>query len=515
MNDNSFSFLSHEVKVGNVIIGGNNPIRIQSMTNTDTMNTVATVEQSILMIDAGCELVRITAQNVKVAENLQNIKDELKKRGYTTPLVADIHFNPKAAETAARVVEKVRINPGNYVDKKTKTNYSEEEYRQELEKIRDRLFPLLRICKENKTAIRIGVNHGSLSDRILNRFGNTAEGMVESAMEFANICKSFSFENLVLSLKSSNVKTMIKANRMMIDRMISEGLTYPLHIGVTEAGGGEDGRIKSTVGIGTLLKEGIGNTIRVSLTEKPEFEIPIAKKIIEFSKTPSQLDFYLLKNYKNYKYPLVISRSKNSKADLFFIDDELFDKSGNKYQFEKTDDKQIKNINDIVIVKSSYKNLNKEDFLIQSSLDYSGLLLDNKCQGIWIDTDYNIPEKDAVQAAYDILQACGNRISKTEFISCPSCGRTLYNIEKALENVSRETKHLKGLKIAVMGCIVNGPGEMADADYGYIGAGKGVVNLYKKQEVVRKNIEEDKAVEALINMIKENGDWVDSKEPKK
>lgn len=500
------------VKVGDLQIGGDNPVRIQSMTSTDTMNTIATVEQAIRMIDAGCKLIRITAQNVKAAENLKNIKDELKKRGYTTPLIADIHFNPKAAETAARIVEKVRINPGNYVDKKTNRNYSDEEYQQELIKIRERLLPLLEICKEHKTAIRIGVNHGSLSDRILNRYGNTPKGMVESAMEFANICKSFGFENLIFSLKSSNAKAMINANRLMLERMNEEGLSYPLHLGVTEAGGGEDGRIKSALGIGTLLKEGIGDTIRVSLTEDPEFEIPIAKKIIEFSKAPPQVEIYKLKNYKNYKYPLIISSSRNTKADLFFTDDELIDKSGKKYLLVKTDNQQVKDTNGLVVVKASYKNLKKEDFIIKSTIDYSGFLMENKCQGMWIDVDDKILEQDAVQTAYDILQANGNRISKTEFISCPSCGRTLYNIQKALEIVSRETKHLKGLKIAVMGCIVNGPGEMADADYGYIGAGKGVVNLYKKREVVRKNVEEDKAVEALINLIKENGDWIDRKE---
>ena len=512
MNNNIVSFLSNEVKVGNLIIGGKNPVRIQSMTNTDTMDTNATVEQSIRMIDAGCELVRITAQNVKAAENLQNIKDELRKRGYTTPLIADIHFNPKAAETAAGIIEKVRINPGNYVDKKANKNYTENEYQQELEKIRERLLPLLKICKENGTAIRIGVNHGSLSDRILNRYGNTPEGMVESAMEFANICKSYGFENLVLSLKSSNAKAMIKANRLMVERMLAEDLKYTLHIGVTEAGGSEDGRIKSAVGIGTLLKEGIGDTIRVSLTEAPEYEIPVARKIVEFSKTTSQAEFFLIRNYKNYKHPLVISKSQNTKADLFFNDDKLIDKSGNKYQLVKTDNKQIKDSNNIVVVKTSYKNLNKEDFIIKASLDYAGLMLDGVCQGIWLDTDDNISDEDTVQTSYDILQATGVRISKTEFIACPSCGRTLFNIQATLEKVSSKTKHLKGLKIAVMGCIVNGPGEMAGADYGYIGAGKGKITLYKKQEVIRKNIEEEKAVEALVNLIKESGDWVDQKE---
>ncbi len=506
------TFSTHIVKIGNVQIGGNNPIRIQSMTNTDTMDTLATVEQSIRMIKAGCKLVRITAQNVKAAENLKNIQTELRKRGYTTPLIADIHFNPKAAETAAHIVEKVRINPGNYIDKKSNKNYTEIEYRQELENIKKRLLPLLEICKENGTAIRIGVNHGSLSDRILNRYGNTPEGMVESAMEFANICKSFGFENLVLSLKSSNARAMINANRLMVERMITEGLNYPLHLGVTEAGGGEDGRIKSTVGIGTLLKEGIGDTIRVSLTEDPEFEIPVARKIIKFSKTVSKPEFFLIRNFKDYKHPLVISESQNTKADLFVNNDGLTDKSGNQYPLVKTDKNLIKNPEDIVVVKNAYKNLNKEDFLIKSTLDYSCPLLDGLCQGIWLDTDDTISDKDTVQTAYDILQATGVRISKTEFIACPSCGRTLFNIQKTLEKISKETKHLKGLKIAVMGCIVNGPGEMADADYGYVGAGKGKITLYKKQEVIRKNIEEEKAVEALIELIKENGDWVEKED---
>ncbi|MEI6899121.1 MAG: (E)-4-hydroxy-3-methylbut-2-enyl-diphosphate synthase, partial [Bacteroidota bacterium] len=392
-NPTFLRFQTRVINIGNLPMGGDYPVRVQSMTNTDTKNTIATVEQAVRMIEAGCEYVRISVPGMKDAENLVRIKKELRDRGYQNPLIADVHFNPKIAEFAAKVVEKVRINPGNYLDiksavgsrqsavdrHKTKSEKREarSEKREELEKIAERLYPLLKICKEHETAIRIGTNHGSLSPRIMDRLGDTAEGMVESALEFARICNGFGFHNLVLSLKASNTRVMIGANRLLVEKMKAEGLDYPIHLGVTEAGAGEDGRIKSAIGIGSLLADGIGDTIRVSITEDPEFEIPVA---------------------------------------------------------------------------------------------------------------------------YGILQATGVRISRTEFISCPSCARTLFNIQDSLTRVKEVTGHLKGLKIAVMGCIVNGPGEMADAHYGYVGAGKGKVNLYKGQRVALKNINETEAVEQLVGL---------------
>jgi (E)-4-hydroxy-3-methylbut-2-enyl-diphosphate synthase len=379
------------VNIGTVPLGGNNPVRVQSMTNTKTLDTNATVAQAIRMIEAGCEYVRIAVPGIREAQSLRNIKNELNKHGYQTPLIADVHFNPNIAEIAASIVEKVRINPGNYVDKKNamqETGYwmVEKNYNRELEEIAKRIAPLISICKQHGTAIRIGTNHGSLSKRIMERYGDTPEGMVESALEFARILKRFEFHDIVLGMKASNVKVMITANRLLVNRMKEEHMNYPIHLGVTEAGSGEDGRLKSAIGIGSLLADGIGDTIRVSITEDPEYEIPVA---------------------------------------------------------------------------------------------------------------------------YGILQAAGVRITKTEFISCPSCARTLFNIQKVLEKVKARTGHLKGLKIAVMGCIVNGPGEMTDADYGYVGAGKGKVMLYKGQELVKKNVDEAVALEEMIGLIKEYGDWKD------
>ena len=396
-------FPTRVVHVGVLPMGGDYPVRVQSMTSTDTRDTNATVEQAIRMIDAGCEYIRIAAPGIKEAENLKEIKNALSRRGYSTPLIADVHFNPKIAEIAAGIVEKVRINPGNYVtfDKTAGTrdtghgNDLIQDVTRPVSRVTDytleqtasRLAPLIKLCKDHGTAIRIGVNHGSLSERIMDLYGDTPAGMVQSAMEFAQICESLSFHNLVLSMKASNTKVMIAANRMLVEQMKKSGMNYPIHLGVTEAGAGEDGRIKSAIGIGSLLADGIGDTIRVSLTEDPEFEIPVA---------------------------------------------------------------------------------------------------------------------------YNILQAAGVRITKTEFIACPSCGRTQFNIQSALENIQARTSHLTGLKIAVMGCIVNGPGEMADASYGYVGAGKGKIHLYKGQQLVQKNIGESIAVEALIELIKVNGDWTEA-----
>jgi (E)-4-hydroxy-3-methylbut-2-enyl-diphosphate synthase len=387
-NQNYSRFKTRVVNIGNLPMGGDFPVRVQSMTNTDTLDTKATVEQVIRLAEAGCEYVRISVPGLKETENLKNIKSGLWKRGCRVPLIADIHFNPKLAEIAAAIVGKIRINPGNYVDKKNgepgKVILSDNEYREELEKISDRIKPLVRICKDHGTVIRVGANHGSLSDRIISRYGNTAAGMVESALEFVRILEALEFHDIVLAMKASNVRVMINANRMLVERMKKEGMNYPLHLGVTEAGEGEDGRIKSAIGIGSLLADGIGDTIRVSITEDPVNEIPVA---------------------------------------------------------------------------------------------------------------------------YNILQAAGVRITKTEFISCPSCARTLFDIQETLKVIRQRTGHLKGLKIAVMGCIVNGPGEMADAHYGYVGAGKGKVMLYKKQELVKKNIDEKDAVEELVKLIRENGDW--------
>lgn len=374
-----------EVMVGNIGIGGNNPIRIQSMTNTDTMDTMATVNQVLRLEEVGCELVRITAADIKAAQNLYNIKNELAKRNSSIPLIADIHFNPNVALVAAEIVDKVRINPGNYFERnKSSLSLSEKEYNEELDKIKERLFPLIEICKKHNTAIRVGTNHGSLSQRVVARYGNTPFAMAVSALEFARIIHSMDFNLLVLSQKASNVKVMVSAVRLMKEMLDNEGLLYPIHLGVTEAGSGEDGKIKSAVGIGTVLSLGIGDTIRVSLTEKPEAEIPVAK---------------------------------------------------------------------------------------------------------------------------DILQASGDRIYKAEFISCPSCGRTKYDIQSVLAKVKEECSHLIGIKIGVMGCIVNGPGEMADADYGYVGSGQGKVSLYRGNNVVYQNVSEEEALEKLIGMIKEDGFW--------
>jgi len=381
---------THIVHIGDLPLGSDYPVRVQSMTNTQTLDTEATVAQCIRIINAGGEYVRITAQGVREAEHLKVIKEELYRRGYHNPLIADIHFNPKAAEAAARIVEKVRINPGNYADKKLSTpkTYTDSEYASELERIYERILPLIRICKENGTAIRIGSNHGSLSDRIVNRYGNTPQGMVEAAMEFLRIFEAESFRNVVLSMKASNVRVVIDSTRLLVERMALENMHYPLHLGVTEAGEGDEGRIKSAVGIGTLLMDGIGDTIRVSLTEAPEAEIPVA---------------------------------------------------------------------------------------------------------------------------FNILQACRLRISKAEYISCPSCGRTLFDLQTSAAKIRECTSHLTGLKIGIMGCIVNGPGEMADADYGYVGTAPGKITLYKQSEIVKRNIPEEQAVEELINLIKMSGDWKEAK----
>jgi len=562
--DNPFNyqrFLTREVKIGNTPLGGNNPIRIQSMTNTDTLNTEATVAQSIRMIEAGCEYVRITAPGVKEAENLANIKNELWKRGYNTPLIADIHFNPKAAEVAAGIVEKVRINPGNYVDRNTgKFEFNDKEYQEELERISERIFPLIEICKKNQTAIRIGTNHGSLSNRILNRYGDTPNGMAESAMEFIRILNGFGFNNLVLSMKSSNVKVMIASVRLLVSSMKEEAFNFPIHLGVTEAGDAEDGRIKSAAGIGGLLHDGIGDTIRVSLTEDPEFELPVARKILDFytniiSENKSETFVFPANpyQYKRRKSLLINDIGSNqavkivgdNKADYSFINNQLINNNSalpieyliidNIENFKKDishkrlSDKilvfDLKTQNSFqerklfsllnkyqielpVIIKKIYDISDLEYFQMKAAADLNALLVDGFCDGIWIENSY-FDEDMITKTSFNILQACGVRISKTEFISCPSCGRTQFRIMDALKLIKERTSHLKGLKIAVMGCIVNGPGEMADAHYGYVGAGNGRITLYKGKEVVEKNIPENEALDKLIELIKKNGDWID------
>ena len=606
-----------EVNVGGTPLGGSNPIRVQTMTTTNTNDTIATAEQCIRAFEAGAEYVRITTQGVKEASNLENIKKELIKRGYNIPLVADIHFNPSAAIEAAKHGEKVRINPGNFVDSRAKfedINYTDEEYAIELAKIEKKLLPLVDLCKERGVVMRIGVNHGSLSDRIMSRYGDTPDGMVESALEFLRICKKLKFDNIVISMKSSNTRVMVYAVRLLINRMDAEDMHYPLHLGVTEAGDGEDGRIKSAVGIGTLLADGIGDTIRVSLTEEPEYEIPVAKKLVEYfnnRESNPTLDEILELPYNPFEYtrretisagnmgannhPVVVANlSKHSvinektlndwgwtfnpkncnwerkdvAADYFLIGSAPFETSikteqlpiiqnssiisieslkqgvNKNYQLIKLDYSDLKNTANIellkkinatiilstnnsngfteqrtafvkliengiklpVIVHREYSDDDKENFQLKSASDFGALLIDGLGDGIMLTTP-NIADSDVCSTAFTILQAARTRISKTEYISCPGCGRTLFNLQQTLQKVKATTAQLKGLKIGVMGCIVNGPGEMADADYGYVGAGPGRITLYKGKEVVKKNIPEENAIEELINVIKENGDW--------
>ena len=454
--------ISSVVKVGNILIGGSNPIRVQSMTTTNTNDTEASVAQAKRIIDAGGELVRLTTQGRREAENMQNISDALKADGYVTPLVADVHFNASVADVAAQHCEKVRVNPGNYVDparKFVKQEYTDEEYAQELKKIDERFLPFLNICKEHATAIRIGVNHGSLSDRIRNRYGDTPAGIVESCMEFLRICKREHFDNVVLSIKSSNTVVMVQSVRLLVKTMDKEDMHYPLHLGVTEAGEGEDGRIKSAVGIGALLTEGIGDTIRVSLSENPEYEIPVARKLVSF------------------------------------ID-------------ECTEKRETARIDDDTLFLSFDENC-QEDLLLKAAMSAGAILIDGKAKQLVI-TNKGAACDDL---AASILQAARVKFTKTEFISCPGCGRTLYNlqgtiakIKSAITEASKENPKFKTLKIGIMGCIVNGPGEMADADYGYVGAGPNKISLYKKQECMEKNIPEDEAVDKLIAFIKNDND---------
>jgi (E)-4-hydroxy-3-methylbut-2-enyl-diphosphate synthase len=531
------------VQIGDLPMGGNYPIRVQSMTNTNTMDTNATVEQAIRMINAGCEYVRVTAPGIREAENLAVIKKQLLIRGYQTPLIADIHFNPAAAETAARIVEKVRINPGNYADRAAKSAIAltELEYENELERIRDRIIPLLTICKQYGTALRVGVNHGSLSNRIMDRYGDTPEGMVQSAVEFIRISSGEGFHNIILSMKSSNVRVMVQATRLLVSRMLDLGYNYPVHLGVTEAGAGEDGRIKSAVGIGALLEDGIGDTIRVSLTEDPEFEIPVAKAILERYNKPSQnktdqnfsgdeitfgIDpFSYQKRYSKEidgigktNPPCVILSSAEGPVivDQYGTVEKKLDASHVRIEEDnvhkiRQNISRMASVGDTspVILKKSYPASNNLNFQIDSAIDCGSLLIDGIGDGIWLDAGPEVSRETIYRTAFAVLQATRTRITRTEFISCPSCGRTQFNIQEMLLEIQARTSHLTGLKIAVMGCIVNGPGEMADADYGYVGAGNGRISLYKGRDLVAKNIPQSGAVEALISLIKENGEWED------
>lgn len=628
---------TREVNIGGIPVGGDNPIRIQSMTTVDTMDTLGTVEQTIRMVDAGCEYVRITAPSLKEAQNLAEIKKELRARGYNVPLIADIHFTPNAAELAARIVEKVRVNPGNYADKKRfeEIDYSDASYEAELERIRNKFTPLVKICKEYGTAMRIGTNHGSLSDRIMSRYGDTPMGMVESALEFLRICEDLQYYNIVLSMKASNPQVMIQAYRLLVQKLDEEGFQpYPLHLGVTEAGDGEDGRIKSSVGIGTLLEDGLGDTVRVSLTEEPEAEVPVCRELVarykdrlphdpipEITHSPINPIAYTRRatrevaNFGGHQVPRVIAdysaKPKITPASLFavgyhysvpldkwnitdmacdylFVGDKTVDfeipgtlgiicnhstwlaNRGRERCFpfiraaeyvqgvEKSSQLNVvyaclKDVDDRllealsrdttavlmidtynrhgyaeqrrlfmelinkgcqcpVIVGRAYGNLTPEQLQLYAATDIGGLLIDGLGDGVFIAAENCGPDKLVNDTAFNILQATRTRISKTEYISCPSCGRTLFDLQETTAKIRSRTNHLKGVKIAIMGCIVNGPGEMADADYGYVGSGPGRITLYRGKEVVKRNVPTPQAVDELISLIREDGAWVE--EPK-
>jgi (E)-4-hydroxy-3-methylbut-2-enyl-diphosphate synthase len=528
------------------------------MTNTPTLDTKATVEQVKRVIDAGADYVRITTPAVRDAENLAGIKKLLNDSGYSNPLVADVHFNPSVAEVAARLVEKVRINPGNYVDKKKfeHLSFTEKAYESEIERIHQRVAPLLKICKEYGTAIRIGVNHGSLSDRIMSRYGDTPEGMVESAMEFLRIFESEGFRQTVISMKSSNTRVMVYSTRLLIKKMQLEGMYYPVHLGVTEAGEGEDGIIKSAVGIGTLLAEGIGETIRVSLTGDPEQEIPVARSIVTYftdrHKTksftsdlsiPDSSCEYHRRQSKGmdgiggaFSTKVLVSNpqgepiSNRSVEDVVFSDEQdaldrfSSEESSNQAgkpivihsQSDHTPSELRKGIERLeqsgnispVVVRKKYSESCRELFQIKAACDFGPLLIDGLVDGIWLEND-RFPAEDVYQTSLNLLQASRLRMSKTEYISCPSCGRTLFDLSATTAKIRKRTSHLKHLKIGIMGCIVNGPGEMADADYGYVGTGPGKITLYKSKDIVKRNIPENEAVDELISVIKSNGDWVE------
>lgn len=533
-----------EVRVGNTAIGGNNPVRIQSMASTSTMDTEASVAQARRIVDAGAELVRFTAQGVREAANLGEIRRRLRESGCDVPLVADIHFNPRAAFAAAEQVEKVRINPGNFVDPGRtfrKIEYTDEEYAAELRRLEEALVPFLETCRANDTAIRLGVNHGSLSDRIMSRYGDTPVGMVESAMEFLRVCRSHGFDRVVISIKASNVVVMVETVTRLVEAMDAEEMHYPLHLGVTEAGDGEDGRIKSAVGIGALLREGIGDTIRVSLSEEPEAELPVARKIMDYIDlmataapvvAPRDGRFRLGKGMRRIsreigavggsRVPVVpavdgITGLKEidaeaviaGKVDIAPDDIILLSASGEVPGMTLEAAMNIlvaEGIDNPVILRGVYNGLDADTVRLRASIDLGALLLKGFADGIEIVSDSLTPD-EASRLALAILQSARLRISHTEYIACPGCGRTLFDLQQTLARVKEATSHLKGLKIGVMGCIVNGPGEMADADYGYVGAGVGKISLYKGKECVEKNIPAEEAVSHLVELIKKCGDW--------
>lgn len=616
-------FETREVRVGNTAIGGANPIRVQTMTNTDTTDIQATVEQCIRCIEAGADLVRITVPKQVDAESLVLIRRQLTDMGYSHPLVADIHFNPPLAEMSARVVEKVRINPGNFIDKlKTfdELNYTDEEYAAELKKIREKLVPLLDICKSRGVALRLGVNHGSLSNRIMSRYGDSIEGMVESVMEYLKICEDEGFRQIVISMKASNTRIMVQSYRLLLSKMIQNKMDYPLHLGVTEAGDGDDGRIKSAVGIGTLLADGIGDTIRVSLTEEPEKEIPVGQKLVRYFESRNghqeikgvespvnpfeynRRQTISVRNIGGTNVPVVITDlrglgnvdfsavgfkptalgwiSKDNASDFLLVDQLPVNPCGNagfilpysvwrtkasdgSYPLLERDEFLGNDILGLKFVQAFYTDLDQrfidklksdpsavlvlgaqgqnpmveqraaifdliqkgcqtpvvaarhfmedqlEDLQIKAGADFGALLIDGLVDGVMLSNAGTVELSDVHSTAFTILQASRVRTVKTEYISCPGCGRTLFDLQETTARVKKQTVHLKGLKIAVMGCIVNGIGEMADANYGYVGSGPGRITLYKEKKVVKRNIPEQSAVEELVDLIKDHGDWQD------
>jgi len=512
------NYSSSIVQLGNTALGGKNPIRIQSMTTTKTMDTERTVAQVRELVLAGCDFVRITTRNSKEAENLKNIKHELQKAGVEVPLIADVHFNPRVAETAAQFVEKVRINPGNYIDKEREGKANQEyDDNDVLEGITKQLSPLIKICKQFGTAIRIGVNHGSLSERILVKYGNTALGMVESIVEFVQVCNRLDFHSLVLSLKASNVITMIEVNILLVERLSKIGSSYPIHLGVTEAGSGEEGRIKSVAGIGYLLAHGIGDTIRVSLAEDPLEEIPVAQKLVDIfgqrkditNKIKPEI-FHFPKSRFSIKPPVVLTSGYSSFSDL------SVDKYENTHPIPKQSshserseaclpNRQESKFDTFLIQKFSYKGLSYDDLVVTAAVEVSTVLLDQETDGIWIQNPDATSYDNIAKLALSILQVLGLRISKTEYVACPTCGRSEINVIKQLENIKERTSNLPGLKIAVMGCAVNGPGEMDDSHYGCVGTGKGMVNIYEGSNVVQRNVHQELATDSIIKLIKENG----------
>lgn len=534
---------SSVAKAGNVEIGGNNPVRIQSMTNTSTLDTEGSVAQVLRIVEAGGEIVRLTTQGVREAENMAEIRKGLDLAGCHVPLVADVHFNPNAAFKAATTCEKVRINPGNFVDAARtfkKLEFTDEEYAGEVKKISETLVPFLNICKEHNTAVRLGVNHGSLSDRIMSRYGDTPAGMVESVLEFLRVCRDENFDNIVISIKASNVVVMVETMRLLDRKMKEEGMAFPLHLGVTEAGDGEDGRIKSAVGIGTLLGEGIGDTIRVSLTEDPECEIPVACKLRDYITSreghrpvvdpqvtvdgPSRSYAVGVPGFEDVRYPLVAGLDfpafpgawhrvdASSEPELFEDQMPVVIESSNANrpgEIASWIDRFVaRGGKNPVFIHLYYSDSELEDLQVKAGADFGPLLLGGYGCGISIEAP-TFSHEEIISLALGLLQAARLRVSKTEYIACPSCGRTLFDLQKTLKEVKSATEGLKGLKIGVMGCIVNGPGEMADADYGYVGAGPGKVSLYKGKVLVKKNIPSEAAIDELISLIKENGDCQD------